>query len=71
MVREDRGLAYSIYSTPSFFGDAGDLVISAGLDTDNLPKTLRLILRELRRIREAAPERRRIAPRAGLRHRPD
>jgi predicted Zn-dependent peptidase len=54
-VREDRGLAYSIYSTPSFFGDAGDLVISAGLDTDNLTKTLQLILRELRRIREAAP----------------
>jgi predicted Zn-dependent peptidase len=55
VVREDRGLAYSIYSTPSFFGDAGDLVISAGLDTDNLTKTLSLILRELRRIREAAP----------------
>ena len=55
VVREDRGLAYSIYSTPSFFGDVGDLVISAGLDTDNLTKTLRLILRELRRIREAAP----------------
>ena len=55
VVREDRGLAYSIYSTPSFFGDAGDLVISAGLDTGNLTKTLSLILRELRRLREAAP----------------
>ena len=55
VVREDRGLAYSIYSTPSFFSDTGDLVISAGLDTDNLPKVLRLILRELRRLREAAP----------------
>lgn len=55
VVREDRGLAYSIYSTPSFFSDAGDLVISAGLDTDNLPKVLRLILRELQRMRETAP----------------
>jgi predicted Zn-dependent peptidase len=55
VVREDRGLAYSIYSTPSFFGDSGDLVISAGLDTGNLTQTLRLIMRELRRIREAAP----------------
>ncbi len=55
VIREDRGLAYSIYSTPSFFSDAGDLVISAGLDTDNLPKVLRLILRELRRMREVAP----------------
>jgi predicted Zn-dependent peptidase len=55
VVREDCGLAYSIYSTPSFYSDAGDLVISAGLDTDNLPKVLRLVLRELQRIREAAP----------------
>ncbi len=55
VIREDRGLAYSIYSTPSFFHDAGDLVISAGLDTDNLPRTLRLIRRELRRLAESRP----------------
>ncbi len=55
IVREDRGLAYSIYSSPSFFADTGDLVISAGLDTGNLPKTLRLIVRELRRIKNAPP----------------
>lgn len=52
VVREDRGLAYSIYSSPSFFADTGDLVISAGLDLENLAKTLRLILLELRRLRE-------------------
>jgi len=55
VIREDRGLAYSIYSSPSFFEDTGDLVISAGLDTDNLPKTLRLILRELRQLSETPP----------------
>jgi predicted Zn-dependent peptidase len=55
IIREDRGLAYSIYSSPSFFEDTGDLVISAGLDTDNLAKTLRLIVRELRRLAETAP----------------
>jgi predicted Zn-dependent peptidase len=55
VIREDRGLAYSIYSTPSFFDDTGDLVISAGLDTDNLFETFRLILRELRRLRETPP----------------
>jgi len=55
IIREDRGLAYSIYSAPSFFEDTGDLVISAGLDTDNLPKTLRLVIRELRRLAETAP----------------
>jgi predicted Zn-dependent peptidase len=55
VVREDRGLAYNIYSSPSFFDDTGDLVISAGLDTDNLPKTVRLIMRELRRLTDAPP----------------
>ncbi|MGO9201136.1 MAG: M16 family metallopeptidase [Limisphaerales bacterium] len=55
VIREDRGLAYSIYSTPSFFQDTGDLVIAAGLDTDNLPRTLRLILRELRRLTQSPP----------------
>jgi predicted Zn-dependent peptidase len=55
VVREDRGLAYSIYSSPVFFDDAGSLIISAGLDLDNLPKTLKLIMRELARLRESAP----------------
>jgi predicted Zn-dependent peptidase len=47
-LREDRGLVYSVYSQPSFFGDTGDLVISAGMDTGNLQKVLRLITSELR-----------------------
>jgi len=55
VIRESRGLAYSIYSSPSFFHDTGDLVISAGLETDNVTKTLRLILRELRRLFESPP----------------
>ena len=55
VVREDRGLAYSIYSTPSFFDDTGDLVVSAGLETGNLPKALRLILGELKRFTQQAP----------------
>jgi predicted Zn-dependent peptidase len=55
VLREDRGLVYSVYSTPSFFSDTGDLVISAGLDTENLPKVLRLIGVELRRLRERLP----------------
>jgi predicted Zn-dependent peptidase len=49
-VREEHGLAYSIYSASSFFDDAGDLVIAAGLDTDNLEKTVKLILREMKRL---------------------
>jgi predicted Zn-dependent peptidase len=54
-VREDRGLAYSIYSTISFFDDTGDLVISAGLDAENLPRVLRLVGRELGRLRQDLP----------------
>ena len=54
VIREDRGLAYSIYSIPSFFADTGDMVISAGLDTEQLPKTLGLIMRELRRLKETS-----------------
>jgi predicted Zn-dependent peptidase len=49
-VREEHGLAYSIYSANSFFDDAGDIVIAAGLDMDNLEKTLKLILREMKRL---------------------
>jgi len=55
VVREDRGLAYNIYSSLSFFDDTGDLVISAGLDTANLSKTLKLILRELRHLAATPP----------------
>ncbi len=55
VIREDRGLAYSIYSSPGFFDDAGTLTISAGLDVANLPKTLKLIMRELRALIRTAP----------------
>jgi predicted Zn-dependent peptidase len=52
-VREEHGLAYSIYSGNSFFDDAGDIVISAGLDPDNLQKALKLIVREMKRLASA------------------
>lgn len=51
-IREDEGLAYSIYSANSFFDDTGDIVISSGLDLRNLKKTLSIIIRELARFRE-------------------
>ncbi len=55
LVREDHGLAYNIYSSLSFFDDIGDVVVSAGLETENLPKVLRLVGRELRRLSEQPP----------------
>lgn len=54
-VREENGLAYSIYSSTSFFDDTGDFVISAGLDTDKVEKALKLILRELKQIMKTLP----------------
>lgn len=47
-VREQYGLAYSIQSSLGFFDDVGVLNVSAGLETDNLEKALKLILKELR-----------------------
>ncbi len=55
LIREDLGLAYNIYSTLSFFEDAGDMVVSAGLETGNLKKVLTLITKELGRLRETPP----------------
>jgi predicted Zn-dependent peptidase len=55
VIREERGLAYSVYSGPSFFEDTGDIVVTAGMDTDNLPKTVELIRRELRAFTRKAP----------------
>lgn len=49
-LREDRGLAYSIHSSLSFWEDAGDLVIGSGLDDKDLEGALRLIRRELRAL---------------------
>jgi predicted Zn-dependent peptidase len=51
-LRENRGLAYDIQSSASAFEDTGDFVVSAGLDADNLERSLKLILRELRRLTE-------------------
>ena len=55
VVREDSGLAYSIHSSLSLLDDLGALIISAGLDDDKLPRVLKLIMRELRRLVERAP----------------
>ncbi len=55
VVREEHGLTYNIQSTLTTWADTGDIVIAAGLETRELEKTLKLILRELNRLREKAP----------------
>jgi predicted Zn-dependent peptidase len=54
-IREEHGLAYNIQSTGTAWGDCGDLVISAGLEDAQLEKTLKLILKEVRRMTEKLP----------------
>ena len=51
-IREDRGLAYSIYSESNPFRDAGCLAIYAGTSAENTPEVLRLTIEELRRLKE-------------------
>ncbi len=46
-VREEAGLAYSIYSELSPFRDAGSLTVYAGTSIEKTPEMLRLILQEL------------------------
>jgi len=56
VIREDSGLAYSIYSAITHFDDVGIVTVSAGLDLENLRKTLKLITAEFRRLVEYAPD---------------
>ncbi|MBI4280874.1 insulinase family protein [Candidatus Uhrbacteria bacterium] len=51
-VRERRGLAYSIRSSISGYEDTGNLMIQAGLDKARLDEALRVMMAELRRMRE-------------------
>ncbi len=54
-LREDRGIAYDVHSSVSFFADCGDLSIYAGVDEDKLERGLRLIAAELRGLVAKAP----------------
>jgi predicted Zn-dependent peptidase len=51
-IREDEGLAYSIYSELSPFRDAGSLSVYAGMSLDKTERVLQLTLAELRRLKE-------------------
>ncbi|MBX3731372.1 MAG: insulinase family protein [Verrucomicrobiae bacterium] len=57
VIRERHGLTYNIQSSISLWEDCGDLVISAGLDPDDLERTLRLVRREVNRMTAQAPDR--------------
>lgn len=52
IVREKHGLAYAVQSSFQLFDETGGMVISAGLDRVRAADALRLIAREVARIRE-------------------
>jgi predicted Zn-dependent peptidase len=51
-IREDQGLAYSIYSEMNPFRDTGSLCVYAGTSIDKTERLLRLTLDELSRLKE-------------------
>jgi predicted Zn-dependent peptidase len=51
-IREDEGLAYSIYSEMNPFRDTGSLCVYAGTSIDKTERLLQLTLTELRRLKE-------------------
>ena len=56
-IREDRGLAYSIYSELSPFRDTGSLCVYAGASIDKVSEVLTLTVQEFARLKqEAVPE---------------
>jgi len=60
ILRDDIGIVYNIYSSPSFFDDVGDLTIVAGMDEENIQKTIKLILKELRNIKDNPPSKQEV-----------
>lgn len=56
-IREEKGLAYSVYSYPTVFEDTGYFTIYAGCSTENLEQVAEMILEEIRVLkRELIPE---------------
>jgi len=51
-IREQNALAYSIYSYVTSYRDTGLLTVYAGTDPSNALEVVRLVMRELRKIKE-------------------
>jgi predicted Zn-dependent peptidase len=51
-VREERGLAYSVYSFSGQFSDTGQIGLYLGTRPDNLAEAMRIVADELGRLRE-------------------
>lgn len=51
-IREEHGLAYSINTSTMYFMDTGGFIISAGIKKDALKKFMRLLFKELEKVRK-------------------
>src|SRR5229473_5230988 len=51
-IREDQGLAYSIYSEMNPFRDTGSICVYAGVAVNNAKETLALTMDEIRRLKQ-------------------
>ncbi len=51
-IREDKGLAYSIYSSQSLYRKCGELGIFVSVSNENLSETYELIVEEINKIKE-------------------
>ncbi len=54
-VRERRGLAYYIFSSPQMYTDSGYFTAQVGVDAKNVEKTVGIILSEYKKIAEKGP----------------
>ena len=52
-IREERGLAYAVFSNLTSYSDAGMLTVYAGCANDKVGEVIDLTLAELRTLREA------------------
>ncbi len=55
-IRDRLGLAYSIHSYVDHFLDSGSVIISAGVESKNLPVVIKAVLEQLWQLKEPIPE---------------
>jgi predicted Zn-dependent peptidase len=51
-VRERRGLCYFVRCYPNFYQDTGNIVVQSGLDASRLEEAVKVILQELRKVKQ-------------------
>jgi len=51
-IREERGLAYSVYSYISSYSDTGMFGVYTGVDPDNTKETVEIILKSMHRLKD-------------------